>query len=76
MTIGDIGGSLCGWGSSGSIAAFTVGNVNCNSGTKVLQWSGNQAVLGQNMYRLTEDYTNDKHRFVQIGMAWVKSGFS
>ena len=74
MTIGDIGGDFCAWDSSGSIAAFTVGNVNCNSGTKVLHWAGTdkQAVFGQNMYRLTEDNTNDKHRFVQIGMAWVK----
>ena len=74
MTIGDIGGDFCAWDSSGSIAAFTVGNVNSNSGTKELDSAGTdkQAVFGQNMYRLTEDNTNDKHRFVQIGMAWIK----
>ena len=69
-------GSLSGvtnYSSVGGTEAFAVGTDSCNIGDVPLNWiaSENQhPVIAQNMYRLKDD------RFEQIGLSWLKHGFT
>ncbi|MFN7020795.1 MAG: hypothetical protein ACK4WH_05635 [Phycisphaerales bacterium] len=58
---------------SGGIHAFAVGTTSCNIGTENLLWvagTNEHPVIAQNMYRLKDG------RFEQIGMSWLKHGFT
>lgn len=60
------------WGTSGGIAAFSIGTVACNAGDQTVSWLGqsNQhPVVSQALYRLSEE------RLEQVGMSWLKHGF-
>lgn len=60
------------YGSSGGIAAFSVGTISCNIGDVWLNWFSNtnqHPVIGQNMFRLKDG------KFEQIGQGWLKHGF-
>ena len=72
VIVGDVTGTQNS-GSSNGIAAFSVGTVSCNIGTSGLSWvaSTNQhPVIAQNAFRVKND------RFEQIGMSWLKHGFT
>ncbi|MBL8897999.1 MAG: hypothetical protein JNM84_10250 [Planctomycetes bacterium] len=72
VIVGDLSDTLS-HGSVGSIAAFSVGTVSCNVGTANLLWiaSTNQhPVIGLNMYKVANG------RVEQIGMSWLKHGFT
>jgi hypothetical protein len=69
------------YGSTGGFAAYAIGTNACNRGDTPLNWceSGGCAagvgdedhpVIAQNLYRLKSG------RFEQIGMSWLKHGFS
>ena len=61
------------YGSVGRIYAYALGTTSCNIGTAPVAWHGgtNQhPVIGQNIYRLKNG------RFEQIGMSWLKHGFT
>jgi hypothetical protein len=61
------------YGSVGGISAFAVGTESCNIGTQNLLWqaqNSNHPVIGQNMFRVKDG------RFEQIGMSWLKHGFT
>ncbi len=61
------------WGSVGDIVAYSVGTTSCNKGDAELRWEANNInhpVIGQNLYRLKND------RLEQIGMSWLKHGFT
>lgn len=60
------------YGSSGGIAAFSLGTVSCNIGDTWLSWqsgTNQHPVIGQNLFRLKDG------RFEQVGQAWLKHGF-
>jgi hypothetical protein len=72
VIVGDIP-SIFRWGSSGTETAFSIGTTSCNIGTARLDWIQNSAmhpVISQNMYRVKNG------RIEQIGMSWLKHGFS
>ncbi len=55
------------------IEAFAVGTTSCNVGDENLLWissTNEHPVIGQHMYRLKDD------RFEQIGLSWLKHGFT
>lgn len=71
------------WGSEGTTHAYSIGTVACSQGTEPVNWCdddnngclpdatvADHPVIGQNLYRLTNG------RFEQIGMSWLKHGFS
>ena len=61
------------WGSSGNVAAFSIGSQACNVGDQPAAWvSGNNQhpVIAQNIFRVRNG------SFEQIGMGWLKHGFS
>lgn len=61
------------YGSSGGIHAFAVGTISCNVGTQHLKWirdTNEHPVIAQNMYRFKDG------RFEQIGLSWLKHGFT
>ncbi len=70
------------YGASGGIRGYSLGTRSCNRGDAPLNWcdqaSGcapgatthDHPVIAQNMYRLKEG------RFEQIGMSWLKHGFT
>ncbi len=73
VIVGILHSTLGSYGSEGGISAFAVGTTSCNQGDAELLWisSTNQhPVIGQNMFRLKDD------RFEQIGMSWLKHGFT
>ncbi len=72
VIVGDLTGPQA-FGVSGGIAAYSVGTDSCNNGTQVVQWQGGNnlhPVIGQNLYRLKGGH------FEQIGMSWLKHGFT
>ncbi len=65
------------WGVVGDITAYSIGTTSCNIGDTVLLWDANNSpaglthpVIAQNMYRYKDG------RIEQIGMSWLKHGFS
>jgi len=61
----------------GSIDALAIGTYSCNIGTAELNWvqgNNNHPVIGQNLYRYK--VVNGAGRFEQIGMSWLKHGFT
>lgn len=72
VIVGDLP-DVANYGSVGSIAAFSVGTTSCNVGTQDLSWvaSTNQhPVIALNMYKVKDG------RIEQIGMSWLKHGFT
>jgi hypothetical protein len=82
VTVHDLYGSQH-WGSEGSTHAYSVGTIACNQGTEPVSWCDDSndgclpgattldhPVIGQHLYRLKDG------RFEQIGMSWLKHGFS
>ncbi len=65
--------NLANYAADGEIDAFAVGTTSCNVGDEVLDWFANtpeHPVIAQNMYRLKDG------RFEQVGMSWLKHGFT
>lgn len=71
------------YGSEGNTHAYSIGTVACSQGTEPVSWCDavndgclpgatveDHPVIGQNLYRLKNG------RFEQIGMSWLKHGFS
>ncbi len=72
VIVGDLSG-IGNYGTANSIAAFSVGTTSCNIGNTPLKWISNtneHPVIGQNMYRVKNG------RLEQIGMSWLKHGFT
>ncbi len=64
---------LANFASVGAVDAFSVGTESCNVGTQPLLWQSNNPnhpVIAQNLYRLRNG------RFEQVGMSWLKHGFT
>jgi hypothetical protein len=61
------------YGAIGNMGAYALGTTSCNVGDQELLWLANNnqhPVIGQNIYRL------ENGRFEQIGMSWLKHGFT
>ena len=61
------------YGQAGGFFAYSVGTTSCNIGTEELLWFANtnvHPVIAYNMYRLHDG------RFEQIGISWLKHGFT
>jgi len=59
--------------------AYALGTVSLNEGDKDLRWFSNvneHPVIGQNLYRLKTDAARPGGRFEQVGMSWLKHGFT
>ncbi|MCC6321954.1 MAG: hypothetical protein IT438_11035 [Phycisphaerales bacterium] len=72
VIVGDLSDMQYSGGTNG-MHAFAVGTISCNIGTQNLLWVANNnqhPVIGQNMFRLKNG------RFEQIGMSWLKHGFT
>ena len=72
VIIGDLIGVQSYGGLSGQ-SAFAIGTTSCNVGSAELLWIANtneHPVISQNIYRLEDG------RFQQIGMGWLKHGFT
>ena len=65
--------SISRYGPVGEITGYAIGTTSCNIGGTNLLWdadSPNHPVIAQNLYRLKDG------RFEQIGMGWLKHGFT
>jgi len=72
VIVGDIP-DIARWGTLGDITAYSIGTTACNFGDTPLNWqplNANHPVVAQNMYRM------NAQRIEQIGMSWVKHGFT
>ncbi len=59
--------------------AYSIGTKSVNVGDQPLLWQGNTSlhpVIGQNLYRLRTDSERPGGRLEQIGMSWLKHGFT
>lgn len=59
--------------------AYAVGTKSLNVGNKDLAWvstTNKHPVIAQNMYRWKEDASRPGGRFEQVGMSWLKHGFT
>ena len=75
------------WGASGGYVAYSIGTTSCNRGDTPLNWCASSSscaagtgpedhpVIGQNLYRL-KDQPGRGVVFEQIGMSWLKHGFT
>ncbi len=73
LIVGDLYGPVSRYGEIGGITAFSVGTYSCNPGTCWANWiagTNDHPVIAQNMFRLKNG------RFEQIGMSWLKHGFT
>ena len=59
--------------------AYSVGTTSCNVGTTNLSWQQNpdpdHPVIGQTLYRLTQDQATGVSRIEQLGQTWLKHAF-
>jgi len=65
--------NISNYGQLGGMAAYALGTTSCNVGDQELLWfanTTNHPVIGQNIYRL------ENGRFEQVGMSWLKHGFT
>jgi subtilisin-like proprotein convertase family protein len=72
VIVGELTGTQS-YGNAGGYYAYSVGTTSCNIGTEELLWiasTNEHPVIGQNMYRLRDG------RFEQIGLSWLKHGFT
>ncbi|MFL2857887.1 MAG: proprotein convertase P-domain-containing protein [Planctomycetota bacterium] len=72
VIVGELTGTQS-YGNAGGYYAYSVGTTSCNIGTEELLWiasTNEHPVIGQNMYRLKDG------RFEQIGLSWLKHGFT
>ena len=72
VIVGDIP-NISNYGSTSGMAAYALGTTSCNVGDTELLWiasTPNHPVIGQNIYRL------ENGRFEQVGMSWLKHGFT
>jgi hypothetical protein len=72
VIVGDIP-SASTFGAIGAMSAYSLGTTSCNVGDEELLWIANNnqhPVIGQNIYRM------ENGRFEQIGLGWLKHGFT
>lgn len=72
VIVGDIP-SILRWGSSGNETSFSIATTSCNIGNAKMDWIQNSTlhpVISQNLYRVKNG------RIEQLGMSWLKHGFS
>jgi len=65
--------NISNYGAVGNMGGYSLGTTSCNTGDAELLWIANNnqhPVIGQNIYRLEDG------RFEQIGMSWLKHGFT
>lgn len=72
VIVGSINGAST-YGTVGSTSAYSLGTTSCNIGDAELLWIANvnqHPVIGQNIFRM------ENGRFEQIGLGWLKHGFT
>ncbi len=72
VIVGDINGAST-YGAVGGTSAYSLGTTSCNVGDAELLWIANNnqhPVIGQNIFRM------ENGRFEQIGLGWLKHGFT
>ena len=65
--------NISNYGAVGGMAGYSLGTTSCNIGDAELLWLANvnqHPVIGQNIYR------EENGRFQQVGMGWLKHGFT
>ena len=61
------------YAATGGMSAYSLGTTSCNVGDQELLWfanNPNHPVIGQNVYRI------ENGRFEQVGLGWLKHGFT
>lgn len=72
VIVGDLTGPRK-WGTINDVTSYSIGTVSCNIGDENLLWiadTNEHPVIAQNIYRIKDG------RFEQIGMSWLKHGFT
>ncbi len=72
VIVGSVSG-ISNYGGVSGVGGYALGTTSCNIGTQTLDWiAGNNRhpVIAQNMYRLENGV------FEQIGLSWLKHGFT
>lgn len=72
VIVGDLS-DISNYGKVGNISGYALGTTSCNIGNANVKWiqlTNEHPVIGQNMYRLKDG------RFEQVGMSWLKHGFT